>query len=74
MVYHVHLKPMKMKYNKEQLLNQRLTLTREDPFCLERFVKAQEQMYAIALQEIKQGQKMVTLDMVHIPTTGSLGT
>ena len=30
MVYHVHLKPMKMKYNKEQLLNQRLTLTRDD--------------------------------------------
>lgn len=46
-----------MKYNKEQLLNQRLTLTREDPFCLERLVKAQEQMYAIALHEIKQGRK-----------------
>lgn len=30
MAYHVHLKPMKMKYNKEQLLNQRLTLTRDD--------------------------------------------
>ena len=31
--------------------------TTEDSFCLERFVKAQEQMYAIALQEIEQGQK-----------------
>ena len=31
--------------------------TTEDPFCLERFVKAQEQMYAIALQEIEHGQK-----------------
>lgn len=30
MAYHVHLKPMKMKYNKEQLLNQRLTWTRDD--------------------------------------------
>ena len=30
MAYHVHLKPMKMKYNKEQLLNQRLTLNRDD--------------------------------------------
>lgn len=30
MAYHVHLKPMKMKYNKEQLHNQRLTLTRDD--------------------------------------------
>jgi len=30
MAYHVHLKPMKMKYNKEQLLNQRLTLTCDD--------------------------------------------
>ena len=30
MAYHVHLKPMKIKYNKEQLLNQRLTLTRDD--------------------------------------------
>ena len=30
MAYHVHLKPMKMKYNKEQLLDQRLTLTRDD--------------------------------------------
>ena len=30
MAYHVHLKPMKMKYNKEQLLNQRLTLPRDD--------------------------------------------
>ena len=29
MAYHVHLKPMKMKYNKEQLLNQRLTLNRD---------------------------------------------
>lgn len=30
MAYHVHLTPMKMKYNKEQLLNQRLTLNRDD--------------------------------------------
>jgi len=30
MAYHVHLKQMKMKYNKEQLLNQRLTLNRDD--------------------------------------------
>ena len=29
----------------------------DDPLCLERCVKAQEQMYAIALQEIEQGQK-----------------
>ena len=31
--------------------------TTEDSFCLERFVKAQEQMYAVALKEIEQGQK-----------------
>ena len=31
--------------------------TKEDSFCLERFVKAQEQMYAVALKEIEQGQK-----------------
>lgn len=30
--------------------------TKEDSFCLERFVKAQEQMYAIALKEIEQGK------------------
>lgn len=47
--------------------------TKEDSFCLERFVKAQEQMYAVALKEIEQGQNGHT-GMVYIPTTGSSGT
>lgn len=47
--------------------------TTEDPFCLERFVKAQEQMYAIALQEIEQGQKWSHWIWYIFPQLAALG-
>ena len=33
---------------------------------LNRFIKAQENQYEIALTEIKNGKKNITLDVVHI--------
>lgn len=44
-----------------------------DPYYLERFVKAQERMYTIALREIEQGKKLLHWIWYIFPQLAALG-